>query len=690
MTEGNVSAMRRHDWDGAKQVGIALGIDTGGTYTDAVLFEQGGEAAGHLVATAKSLTTKHDLALGIAAAIDAVLGAEPPEIDLVCVSTTLATNALVEGHGSRAGLFLIGFDRAALGRSGLGEALGDDPVAFIGGGHDAFGEEQAPLDLILAEAEARRMAPQVSAFAVAGYFAVRNPVHENALAAMLEAVTGLPVTCSHHLTANLDAPRRALTTLLNARLIPLLNDLVLSLEGLIAAREIAAPLMVVKGDGSLISAEAALARPIETILSGPAASVVGARLLSGEEDAIVSDIGGTTTDIAIVRGGAPLLDPGGARVGGWQTMVEAIAVHTVGLGGDSEVQVTREEGLRLGPQRVVPLSLLAERDPRIEALLGAQLETERVDPDLGRFALRNRRSYVGIETLKPAERDLWEALAEGPAALSKLGLDYARRRALERLRRRGLIALAGFTPSDAAHLLGLQSQWSRSGAELGAAVWVRRLQAEGIADPVDGQALARRTVEQLIRQTGQALVDAALAEAKAPAAGPHDRLARHLLGQALGSPDPAGSGLLRVAISLGVPLVGVGAPAAVYYPEVARRLGARLVLPDHGAVANAVGAVASGVIETVTALITAPAEGRFRVHLAEAVTDFASLEAAAAHGEAESARLARARALASGAGAVEVRVERRDSIVPMEGGRDSFVESRITSRAVGRPRIASA
>ena len=112
---------------------LFLGIDTGGTYTDAVLWADGGEAAGRILAKAKSLTTRHDLAIGIAGAVDAVLsasGAPPSAVKLVSMSTTLATNALVEGQGGRAALVMIGFTETDLARDGLQAALGGDPVVF--------------------------------------------------------------------------------------------------------------------------------------------------------------------------------------------------------------------------------------------------------------------------------------------------------------------------------------------------------------------------------------------------------------------------------------------------------------------------------------------------------------------------------------------------------------------------------
>jgi N-methylhydantoinase A/oxoprolinase/acetone carboxylase beta subunit len=366
---------------------ILLGIDTGGTYTDAALFESDTNT---ILSSAKALTTKHDLAVGIRHSLESVLPDPPPEVRLASLSTTLATNAIVEGQGSPICLLLLGYPTDALDRSRLREALGDDPVVFIGGGHTVSGEEQAPLDLDAARRAIEAHAPRATAFAVSGYFAVRNPTHELAIRRLVREMTDLPVTCGHELTSNLDAPRRALTAALNARLIPLLQGLILAVRDMLTERGIHAPVMVVKGDGSLIRAEVALERPVETILSGPAASVVGARHLSGEDDVFVVDMGGTTTDIALLRDGRPMLDADGATVGGWRTMVEAVAVHTLGLGGDSEVRLDKENGLVVGPQRVVPLSLLIHLHPEMLGILRGQSAGDSTGPYDGRFALRQR------------------------------------------------------------------------------------------------------------------------------------------------------------------------------------------------------------------------------------------------------------------------------------------------------------
>ncbi|MBE0565155.1 MAG: hypothetical protein IH621_04295, partial [Krumholzibacteria bacterium] len=206
-----------------------------------------------VVAKAKALTTRHDLAVGISGAVDAVLGkaaVDPSAIKLVSMSTTLATNALVEGQGGRVALVMIGFSEADLSRDGLKAALGSDPVVFCPGGHDVHGNAQ-PLDLSPLETALPELEKGVSGFAVCAYFATRNPAHENAARELIRARTGLPVTASHELSAKLGGPRRALTTLLNARLIAMIDRLVAATEGFLEKRGISAPLMVVRGDGGL-------------------------------------------------------------------------------------------------------------------------------------------------------------------------------------------------------------------------------------------------------------------------------------------------------------------------------------------------------------------------------------------------------------------------------------------------------
>lgn len=662
---------------------ILLGIDTGGTYTDAVLFD---DDARVVLSSAKALTTKHDLSICVREATAGALGGVPEldrtEIALTSLSTTLATNAIVEQHGFPVGLILIGQDERTLDRAGLREAMGSDPVLYLEGGHGTDGHERAPLNLDQALPEIRRLADKVSAVAVCGYFGVRNPSHEIAVRNAIREHTRLPVTCSHELASALDAPRRALTAVLNARLVPLTQQLVLAVGGMLAEYGIDAPLMVVKGDGSLIGSETALTRPVETILSGPAASVVGAHFLSGRESCVISDIGGTTTDIAVLDGGKPVLAIDGAYVGGYRTMVEAIAVHTVGLGGDSELRLDDEKQICVGPRRMVPVSLLSREHPGlIKPILQTQLDRPWSKPNDGRFALKLRERNAG--TLSRGEQRIWEALSDGPKSLETLLAARAPEQPLMRLVDRGLVVLSGFTPSDAAHVLGLHGDWDAEAAALAADVVARTERRPGITMAATGHELARRVLDRLTIQSCMAITEAAMTDVPG-------KSARRFMEQAFSkaSADSGSDALVGFQVKLNRPLIGIGAPAATYYPEIAQRLNTAFDIPRFAEVCNAVGAVAGGVAQRVHILITSPAEGLFRVHTLGEPKDFGDLEKAAAHALALAEEEARTRAF--DAGAVEIRCEtdRDDRTATVAGSHEVFIESRITASAFGRPRLA--
>lgn len=666
---------------GTSDEALLLGIDTGGTYTDAILFcERSG-----VVGKAKALTTRHDLAEGIAGAVDAVLAkASAPvrRIGLVSMSTTLATNALVEGQGGRVALVMVGFSETDLTHAGLRNALRSDPVIFLPGGHDVHGNE-TPLEMGRLEAQIDALAKNVTAFAVCAYFAVRNPAHEIAVRDFIRARTDLPVTISHELSAQLGGPRRALTTLLNARLIALIDRLVVATESFLKQRGIRSPLMVVRGDGALVSAEFARSRPIETILSGPAASLVGARYLTGLDRAIVSDIGGTTTDIAVLENGQPRIDPQGATVGGHRTMVEAVAMRTFGLGGDSEVSI--EEGglsgrLVLGPRRLIPLSLAAHlhREQILNVLQKQQSRslTNRLD---GRFVCQSGMPARHAAGLSQNEGALYARLGQQPVALETVLHSSAQLAPLNRLVARGLVSLIGFTPTDAAHVLGQQTGWDAEAARLGAALFARRRDGSGQPLALDADAFCERVLALLTRRSAEAVLETALCEAGLDGRSliEHELLRRALDGE---------QSVARFQVSLDRPVIGLGASAPLHYSGLGKLLRGDCVLPEHADVANAIGAVVGRVSVRCEAHIGQPREGVYRVRVAEELHDFADEEEAMAFAEQVLKRDLRDRARGAGAEQAEVHVTREVNAVDVEGVR-RFLEARIVALASGRPRM---
>ncbi|HVN45119.1 MAG TPA: hydantoinase/oxoprolinase family protein [Steroidobacteraceae bacterium] len=664
---------------------IWIGLDTGGTFTDAVALIAGRT----IVASAKALTTHWDLSAGIGEAIRALLAKLPEgmrreRISLVSVSTTLATNAVVESRFSPICTLLIGFDEQMLERSGLRRAGG--VLVRVAGGHEATGEETTPLDEAAIDAAVRQHAPQVEAFAVAAMFSVRNPAHERRARERIRALCGKSVTCSHELSSQLDAPKRALTAALNARLTPQIRHLLEALGQVLEREGVVAPVMVVRGDGTLIRAEVALEYPVETVLSGPAASVVGAGFLTELADFAVADMGGTTTDVAIVAAGRPVVRPEGAVVGGWRTMVEAIDVRTCGLGGDSEVYFDHEAQLRVGPRRAQPLSLLAVQFPEVLGALRKLAASERLPPYAARFALRNpgRDPGPGLDRI---ERRVWEALDSSPRPLAEAARTAVGVEALRRLVDRGLATLAAFTPSDALHVLARQRDWNVEAARLGATVLaMEERNARARAQSEAPEEFAERIYQHVVREAARVVLEAALSHDPGLEAS-HGRWGA--LGPLLDS-IVAGkpfSQLLDAGIRLAAPLVAIGAPAHAYYPEVARRLGARLVVPQHAAVCNAVGAVAGVVSESCEILVNQPQLNLFRVHDPAGNCDYTVVSEALEHARRVSCERALAAARRAGASDphLETSVTERRARAGSNSEVDYLAEAVVRSRATGRP-----
>jgi|TARA_B110000483_G_C18179706_1_gene536531 N-methylhydantoinase A/oxoprolinase/acetone carboxylase beta subunit len=663
---------------------ILLGVDTGGTYTDAVLVRNETD----VIASAKSLTTRSDLAVGIGKAIKEVLGQAqvgPQDISLASLSTTLATNALVEGQGGRVGLIYIGFDARDLDTQGLKAALNGDPVICLAGGHDYSGVESRPLDEAALHSWLS-IGHGVSAFAVASQFATRNPIHEQRVVKVIGEVTGKPVSASHHLSSKLNGPKRALTALLNARLIGLTYKLIGRAESVLKNIGIGAPLMVVRGDGALIPSEMAKERPIETILSGPAASIVGARWLTGLDHALVSDIGGTTTDIALLRNGKPEIDAAGAQVGPYRTMVEAVAMRTTGLGGDSEVGFISDGllgGVKLGPKRVIPISLLAHEAPDV-VLPALKKQLQASTP--GEYDCLFVRKVDGIDTAGLSLRDqtVFERISNKIYPLGQVLETRVEALSIQRLVSRGLVEVSGVTPSDACHVLDLLDTWDREAANIALEIFGRRRTGAGNTLAQTGYDMAHIIINQLTAQTSQALLEAAFKEEIEPYLGlPEDLANNELVQRGLARSD----GLVKIETSLNIDVIGLGASATTYYPAVGNKLHCIVNLPQHAGVANAIGAVVGRVTMRQSGTITAPSEGIFRVHFVDGPEDFSVEDEALTALEERLGKIATAEAKAGGTENVQL-VARRDIKRANAESRDIFIEATVSVEASGRPRTS--
>lgn len=660
---------------------LRLGIDTGGTFTDAVLVDDDR----HIVAAEKSLTTRFDLTIGIGDVIDKLPVAMLEQITMVSLSTTLTTNSVVEDLGAPVCVLLPGYNEGQVKQSGLLDILPAQLVVILEGGFDAVGREHQALDEDRAREFIIKLQDQVSAFAISSMFGTRNSSHENKLKAMVTELTDMPVICGHELASSLGAPRRALTAALNARMVPPIKELIASVTEILDRHQITAPLMIVKGDGSLASLDNAIEKPIGTVLSGPAASVIGACELSGLKNAIIADMGGTTTDIAIVSNGQPELCKDGATIGDWQPMVEAVRVNSIGLGGDSEVRFGGHKGLIIGPRRVVPTSLLASLYPEVIPRLEAQLDGM-VSARSNRFVMRLENNHALLRQLNKVEREAWDLLSESPVELDSLVLEnrgYAR--AMARLKRLGLAIYSGFTPTDAVHVLDINSHWSKPAAELSARIWMRQMRylyGYGSWEAGDAEQACRQVYELVQSTISRALIEVGLNESKfsdsVRSKGVTEILTKMVLERGQNQ-----NSLFKLDFASDYPIVAVGAPAASYYRDVARSMHIGLHLPEHADVANAYGAVMGSVIQRAQVTVTQPQFGTFCLFNNDQPQHFETLAAAKKCAEDIVLLEAERKALEAGAKNPQVTLSYEDIHVNDEIDGELFLESMVIATAIG-------
>ena len=326
---------------------MLIGIDVGGTTTDAVLVD------GSKVFRSICVPTDHDNLLGcLLSALDKLTeGVSPDKIERVVLSTTLITNMIAEGKTDPVALVLI----PGPGTNPKDYHLGQD-VFILGGAIDYRGREIQKLN----ESQVKSTALEIGSkgfkkIAVVGKFGQRNHVHElKAGEIVASVVPGVQVELGHRVSGQLNFPRRAATTRLTVATKDRYREFVDQINAALKNRKIYAPVFILKADGGTLPLDKSVDMPVETIFSGPAASIMGVMaLMPTTQTSVVVDIGGTTTDLALILSGKPLLSSKGARVNSLLTHVRAFAVKSVAIGGDSAVSVDGD-CITVGPHREGP------------------------------------------------------------------------------------------------------------------------------------------------------------------------------------------------------------------------------------------------------------------------------------------------------------------------------------------------
>jgi N-methylhydantoinase A/oxoprolinase/acetone carboxylase beta subunit len=570
---------------------IGIGIDTGGTYTDAVIYDF---TERKILGAAKALTTRQDLSQGILEALDKLPADLVRSAEIIALSTTLATNACIEGKGGRAKLVFLGGDQKVIDEFGGKYGLPPAEDIYLQESYTNFsgGIEREP-DWELFNANIKTRFEHLDGAGILEIYAMKNnAVLEKKAKELFQRIYDIPVACGYELFSDLNCLQRASGTLLNAGLFPVIKEFLEAIKKAMTRRNIAAAVVIARSDGTLMSEEFAALRPVETLLCGPAASIAGGIWLSKAVNCVVIDMGGTTTDMALVKDTIPVRAREGISVGKWRTFVQGFAIKTVGLGGDSAVHYD-ENRLFLEEYRVLPLCVAGAKYPSvIEGLRDLADSLTLHDWFLHEHYLLIHEITDG-ERYTEQERRFCEALRGGPLILrdaaAAAGTDMYNLK-VSRLVKEGVVQLCGLTPTDIMHIRGDFSAYSREAALLGA-----RHVAFNLGISVEE--LCDRVYDEIRRKIYLNVVKILLEN--------QDKhyLARGIDGEAerviLQSYDSAGGGhndrIVSLAFKTDFSLVGIGAPIHLFLADVAKLLGTKAVIPEHFDVANALGAVVGNI-----------------------------------------------------------------------------------------------
>ncbi|MCK5540527.1 MAG: hydantoinase/oxoprolinase family protein [Deltaproteobacteria bacterium] len=394
---------------------MLLGIDVGGTHTDAVIIDRGG-----VVATAKVETDHTNLIASLDAVLKKILRSKSGRLPIskINLSTTLTTNAIVEKQLEEVGVLAV--SGPGLAPDYFNHDLGEH-FHLIEGSIDHRGSLRLALNEVAArEAAADCQRNRLKVFAVVSKFSPRNPDIEQALAELVSAQSDF-TTIGHRISGRLNFPRRLATAYYNAAVWRRYNLFADAIAQSIKKHKLDAPINILKADGGTIDFENSRKNPIQTILSGPAASVMGIIALSSiTKDAIILDIGGTTTDIAIFADGAPLLEKEGVSFGGRATSVRAIGTHSIGIGGDSTITISPEGKLMVGPQRQGPPLALNGPQPTLIDACNVKGLCDLGDPDRSFAGLKKLAEKNSLTVVELADKVLDLALTTIRAEAGKL------------------------------------------------------------------------------------------------------------------------------------------------------------------------------------------------------------------------------------------------------------------------------
>ena len=628
---------------------IGIGIDTGGTYTDAVIYDFEKQ---QILGSAKALTTKENLSIGIGNALDGLDKELMHKAEVVALSTTLATNACVENKGGRAKLLFFGVDQKVVEEVGAKYGLPPIETIYFEDSYSTFSGKierepdwekfMACLDERFSECDAVGIV-EINALRTGAPFEIRAKE-------LLGKKRDIPAVCGHELFSDLNVVQRGSSTLLNARLIPIIKAFLSATKEALKKRSISAPVVIVRSDGSLMSEAFACIRPVETLLCGPAASVIGAIALTNENNSIIVDMGGTTTDIALVKESVPVKVKEGINIGKWKTFVKGLYIDTFGLGGDSAVRYKNSK-MFLDTTRVIPLAIIASEYPEIiDKLKSLIVSGYTHDHYLHEFLVVTKDISQSTYYTED-EKVLCEVLKNGPLiytdAAAAIGHSIYSFKT-ERLEKEGIIMRCGLTPTDIMHLKGDFTSYNQEAAHLGALYVANCLE-------ITVETLCEQVYTEVKRKLYFNIVRILLEDSNTiyRSTGLGLGLETLIYNTFESVQSKKENAFISSMFKTSATLIGVGGPIHIFLEDVARMLGTHAVIPAYAGVANALGAITSNISTSYTVEIkpnsNAEEQSAYVVVGGRVIRYFAELDEAISYAQGEAEACVREEVIKRGA-----------------------------------------
>ena len=671
---------------------IGIGIDTGGTYTDAVVVDFESE---EILSTAKALTTKEDLTIGILGAIDGLPSDQLQKAEIISLSTTLATNACVEDKGGRAKLVFFGGSEKTINDVGREYGLPSAKEIYLQESFTKFSgemEREPDWDLFShnIDHDFKEEFKEIDGLGIVEMNSVKNGgIVERKAKDLFLQKHNIPVVCGHELFNVLNSLQRGSSTLLNASLFPVIAEFIGAIKKAMEKRSIKATIVIVRSDGSLMSEEVAFVRPVDTLLCGPTASVMGSVYFTKEDNSVVIDMGGTTTDMAIINKGIPHKVPNGIKIGKWRTFVDGLYIRTFGLGGDTAIHY-KDRKMFLEDYRVVPLCVAAGKYPVIINNLQSLLRTAHAHTE---YLYEHFILVKDIEDLTKytkarytqEEKDFCTGLKDGPLTLkeaaSKVPGKDIYNLDVSRLLKEGIVQKCGLTPTDIMHLKGDFNRFPKEASYLGALYIAANLN-------ISVDELCLQVYDEIKRKLYVNIVKVLLEnqDSHYMSNGFGDDIEKFINDAYFMAKN--NYEFLAQTFTTNFVLTGVGAPIHIFLEDVAKYLGTKAVFPKHYEVANALGAIvgnvhASAFVE-IRPVSHVSGKGGYMVFAASDAKIFKKIKDAEKFAEEEAKKSARQEAIKRGAqGDITVTCKIETQEVEAGDGSTVYLASKVVADAVG-------